>query len=223
MKDYTRNFNKSFIVLTVALFTLGSSNLAWAKDKGAEEKIKGGIDTAADALKKGVEKTGDAVESAKAGIKKGVAKMGEKVEDMQAYFRKKFHETATVGPATVSEVTFNGHHFAAVVKPGERIEGTLKCALDPAQKKDIKYHSLLIGLKGQDNAQSTVDIGRGIFIDDQSQGTFTLIAPTEPGFYKVRFRPIEGYIEHDVLTKWKDEKGKAPDSTATIGLIYVKA
>lgn len=220
MKNYTWKVKQSFVVLTAALFVLGSSNLAYAKS--TEDKIKSGIDSAAEGIKTGVEKSADAIEASKESVKKGIKKCGEKIEDMQTYFRKKFHEQVTVGPATVSDVTFNGHHLATVVRPGERIEGELKCSLDKAQHKDIKYHSLLIGFKGRDNAETTVDIGRGIFIDNASKETFSLIAPSEPGFYKVRFRPIEGYIEHDVLKKWKDEQGNKPDSSTTIGLIYVK-
>jgi hypothetical protein len=226
MRDYTWKIKQGFIAVTLALLTLGSSNLAWAKSadqKNTENNIKSGIDATADSLKKGVDKAGDKIADAKESLKKGAKKFGEKVEDLQTYFRKKFHEQATFGPATVSDVTFNGHHLATVVKPGERIEGQLKCILDKDQHKDIKYHSLLIGFKGRENAETAVDIGRGIFIDKESKANFTLIAPSEPGFYKVRFRPINGYIEHDVLKRWKDEKGEEPNNTATIGLIYVKA
>ncbi len=221
MKDYTLKIKQGFVFLTMVLLTLGSSNPLFGKSAG--DKIKSGIDSSAETLKHGVDKTGEIAENAKASIKKGVKKFGEKVEDLQTYFRQKFHEQATVGPATVSDVTFNGHHMATIVKPGERIEGQLKCSLDKDQLKNIKYHCLLIGFKGREQADTAVDIGRGIFIDQESQANFTLIAPSEPGFYKVRFRPIDGYIEHDVLNKWKDEKGAAPNSASTIGLIYVRS
>jgi hypothetical protein len=212
---------QGLVFVTVLSLALSSSNLLFAKS--TSDKIKGGIETAADTLKEGVDKTGEIAENTKDNVKKGIKKFGEKIEDIQTYFRQKFHEEATVGSATVSDVTFNGHQMATVVNPGERIEGKLKCSLDEDQLKNIKYHCLLIGFKGREQAETSVDIGRGIFIDQESQASFTLIAPSEPGFYKVRFRPIEGYIEHDVLNKWKDEKGAAPNSASTIGLIYVRS
>jgi hypothetical protein len=221
MKNYTLKIKQGPVFLTVILLALGSYNSIYAKSAG--DTIKSGIETTADALKKGVDKTGETIDDAKAGIKKGIHKFGEKVEDLQAYFSQKFHEQSTFGPATVSDVTFNGQHMATIVKPGEHIEGHLKCTLDKDQLQNIKYHSLLIGFKGREQAETAVDIGRGIFINQESEANFTLIAPNEPGFYKVRFRPIDGYIEHDVLNKWKDEKGAAPHNTATIGLIYVRA
>lgn len=206
MKDYTWKAGKSFIILTVALLTLGSSNLAWAKSaekKNTEEKIKSGIDTAADTLKRGVEKTGD------------------KIEDIQNYFRKKFHEKTVSGMVTVTDVKFNGHNLAAVVKPGERIEGELKCTLSNDKTVDLKYHRLILGFKGE-GAQTTIGTGWGHFADKQHKESFVLIAPTKPGLYKVRFRPVESLTEHEALKKWRDNC-QEPGKEATIGLIYVKA
>lgn len=219
MKDYTLKIQRS-VFLAMAVFSLGSSNLLLAQTTG--EKVKSGIDASAQKLKEGVDKTGEIAQNTKESVKKGIKKFGEKVEDLQTYFRKKFHEQTTVGPATVSDVTFNGHHMAAIVKPGERIEGHLKCMLDKDQLKNIKYHCLLIGFKGQEKAETAVDIGR-ILIDQESKENFTLIAPSKPGFYKVRFKPIDGYIEHDILNKWKGPKGELPNSESTIGLIYVRS
>jgi len=261
MKNYTFTVKRGIVFLTVGLIALGSSNLVYAKS--AEHKIKDGIDTTAEALKTGVEKTSETIDDAKdatkdaahsvkkgveAGVekagdkiddakdaikdaqhkakkalKKGIKKFGEKVEDIQIYFRKTFQEQVTVGPATLSEVTFNGTHMATIVHPGERIEGHLKYSMNKEQLKDVKYHSLIIGFKGREQAEAAVDIGRGIFLDPEAEASFTLIAPSEPGFYKVRFRPIDGYIGNDALNKWKDEAGTPPDKSTTIGLIYVKA
>ncbi|HEX2579562.1 MAG TPA: hypothetical protein VHK67_04075 [Rhabdochlamydiaceae bacterium] len=221
MKYDTSKVKRS-VFLAMIVLSLGSSNLLLA-ERTTSDKIKGGIQTSADTLKKGVDKTKEIAENTKEGVKKGAKKFGEKVEDLQTYFRKKFHEQATVGHATVSDVTFNGHSMAAIVKPGERIEGQLKCTLDKEQLKNIKYHCLLIGFKGREKAETAVDIGRGIFVDQDSRAGFTLIAPSEPGFYKVRFKPMEGYIEHDMLNKWKDPNGTLPNSSSTIGLIYVRA
>jgi len=219
MKDYTLKVKRG-IFLAMVVFSLGSSTLLQAQTTG--DKIKSGIDTSAENLKKGVDKTGEIAENTKENVKKGIKKFGEKVEDLQTYFRKKFHEQTTVGPATVSDVTFNDHRMVAIVKPGERIEGHLKCILDKDQLKNIKYHCLLIGFKGQEKAETAIDIGRGI-IDQESKENFTLIAPSKPGFYKVRFKPIDGYIEYDILNKWKDPKGALPNSSSTIGLIYVRS
>ena len=204
MKDYTwKAANSRFIVMAVTLLALGSSDSAWGQEN-TEDKIKSGIDTTADALKKAVEKIGD------------------KLEDIQDYFHKKFHEQTSVGPATVTDVKFNDHSLAAIVKPGERIEGQLKCTLDKDKIKDIKYHRLILGFKGE-GAQTSIGSGVGYFADKESKEKFVLIAPSKPGFYQVRFRPVESYTEHEALKQWKDDKGQEPDKKNTIGLIYVKA
>jgi hypothetical protein len=198
---------KGLVTVTLALLALTAPNSAYAeegKQKSVESKIKDGIDTAAGTLKKGVEKCGD------------------KLEDVQNYFRKKFHETTTAGPATVTDVKFNGYHLAAVVKPGERIEGELKCTLDKSKVQDMRYHRLIIGFKDQ-GAQTSVSNGVGYFTDKESKDKFVLIAPSEPGLYKVRYRPVESYTEGEALKKWRDDKGSEPNSDTTIGLIYVKA
>src|SRR5665213_136762 len=114
MKDYTFKAKQGLVSLTMVLLVLGSSNPLFAKS--TSEKIKSGIDASAETLKEGVDKTGEIAEKTETGVKKGIKKMGEKVEDMQTYFRQKFHEQATFHHATVSDVTFNGHHMATVVK-----------------------------------------------------------------------------------------------------------
>jgi len=223
MRNYTSKFKRNFIVLAVALLTLGSSNVAWAKDqKTTGDKIKSGIDTSAEYLKKGVDKTGEAADAIEAKFKEGKKKFGEKVEDLQTYFRKKYHDHARFGGVSVTNVTLNDHRFAAVVNPGEPIVVKFKCTLSDEQLRDIKYHSLLIGYKGRENAEVVVDLGRGFFIEKESEKCFNLLAPSDPGFYKIRFRPIEGYIEHNALQKWSDLNGEEPGHKATLGIIYVK-
>jgi hypothetical protein len=207
MKNYT---TKSFIILTVALLAVGSSNLAFAKS--TESKIKEAIDTAADKLKSGVEKAGD------------------KIEDVQNYFQNYdwkgvIQEKAAVGPATVTDIKLNGYHRAVIVKPGERIEGELKVLLDKDQIKDIKYHRLVIGLKDA-GAQTAFGVGGGfgyLVGDREHKESFTLIAPTEPGLYQVRFRPVECLTEHEALKKWNDDKGNQPDGKSTIGFVLVRS
>ncbi len=198
---------KGLVVATMALLGLSAPSCTYAKEatqKPVESKIKDGIDTAAHTLKKGVEKCGD------------------KLEDIQNYCRKKFQETTTVGSATVTNVTFNGHHLATIVKPSERIEGELKCILDKSKIQDMRYHRLIIGFKGQ-GAQTSVSNGVGYFADRESKDKFVLIAPSQPGLYKVRYRPVESYTEGEALKKWRDDKDREPNSDATIGLIYVRA
>ncbi len=197
---------KNWIVVSLALLTIVSSNSAWAN---AEDKIKSGIDSAADTLKKGVDKAGD------------------KIEDIQKYFdsynwKGVFERTAVSGPTTVKNIHLNGHHRAIVVKPGERIEGMMKCKLDKQQTKDLRYHRILIGFKGL-GPQTSIGQGVGYLAGNESKEEFVLIAPAKPGFYEIRFNPVEGYTEHEAMKKWTDDKGHEPDGTTTIGLVYVKA
>lgn len=225
MKNYATKIKRDFIVLTVALLTLGSSNAAWAKSheqKTTGDKIKGGIDTSAQYLKKGVDKTGDAIEAVEVKFQEGKKKFGEKVEDLQTYVRKKYHEHAKFGGVSATDVTLNDHRLAAVVNPGESIEVKFNCTLSDEQLKDVKYHRLLIGYKARENAEVVVDLGRGFSIDKVSKVKVNLVAPSEPGFYKVRFRPLEGDIEGDALQQWKDVHGDEPSAKTTLGLIYVK-
>jgi hypothetical protein len=200
---------KGLAIVTVAVLALSAPSSVYAnakerEHKPVESKIKDGIDTTAHALKKGTEKCGD------------------KLEDVQNYFRNKFHETTTIGPAVVSDVKFNGHHLVAIVKPGERIEGELKCVLDKSKIQDLRYHRLIIGFKDL-GAQTSVSNGFGYFADKESKDKFVLIAPSQPGLYKVRYRPVETYTESEGLKKWRDDEGREPNSDTTIGLIYVKA
>lgn len=205
MRNRTLRTTQGLIIFGAALALLATPALECANaNLTTEDKIKEGIDSAACTLKKGVEKCGD------------------KIEDVQNYFRKQFHETVVIGPATVTDVKFNGHHLAAVVKPGERIEGELKCHLDKDKIKDIKYHRLIIGFEGA-GAQTSIVNGVGYLAEKDSKGKFVLIAPSEPGLYKVRFRPVESYSEGDALKKWYDENGLEPGGETTMGLIYVKA
>jgi hypothetical protein len=210
MKNYKLKAVKSFAILAVALFTLASSNVAYAKS--SESKIKEAIDNASEKLKAGVEKCGD------------------KIEDVQNYFHNYdwkgvIQEKATFGSATVTGMKFNGHHRAVVVKPGERIEGELKVVLDPNQIKDIKYHRLVIGFKDV-GAQTAFGVGGGfgyLVSDKEHKEEFTLIAPAQPGLYQVRFRAVESLTETEALKKWTDDNGSQPDGTATIGFVWVKA
>ncbi len=192
--------------LIFALLLVLSSNLAWAKS--SESKIKNAIDGAAESLKKGVEKCGD------------------KIEDIQDYlyhydWKGLFHVKTTSGITTVSEVRLNGHPRVIVVKPGERIKGHLKYTLDKKRCKDLKYHRILLGIKGE-GAQTTIGTGVGIIADKESKDNFVLIAPKEPGLYQVRFKSVENYTESEALKKWYNEDGKEPSGNKTIGFIYVK-
>ncbi len=197
--------SKKSMIFLVTVLSVMSSNLAWATTADVKEKIN----EAADALKKGVDKCGD------------------KMEDIQQYlhnhdFKGVIKDYVSSGPATVFGVTLNGHKRAIVVKPGERIEGTLKYKLDTDRCKDIKYHRLLLGFKDV-GPQTTVGVGIGFLADKENEGNFTLIAPQKPGVYQIRFRSVENYTETEAVKHWKDEHGNEPSLRKTVGIVVVKS
>jgi hypothetical protein len=62
----------------------------------------------------------------------------------------------------------------------------------------------------------------GIFSEKRVE-SFQLIAPTEPGFYEVRFRTVNRVFEADAFQDWTDANGQEPDGSTTIGIVWVKS
>jgi hypothetical protein len=205
MEVFMTHFTYRKVIVTFAACSLFFSHDIFA----ARQEVKEKIQEAAEAFKTGVDKCGD--------------KFEEISEYLRTYdYKGLIHEHATSGPATITHVVLNDYPLAVVAKPGERIEGKLKYLLDTSQTKDLKYHRLLLGLKGV-GPQTAVGIGLGYLADKENEETFTLIAPEKPGVYQIRFRSVENYTESEALKHWHDSKGHGPSSEQTIGVIVVKA
>ncbi len=200
-------FNKMVAPIACVLtLILGVNSQLLAKDN--EDKVKDGIQKVADGLKSAVEKAGD------------------KVDDVQAYFdsykwKGVLEGVAVSGPVTLDDLKLNDHHRAIVVKPDETIHAKVSCAFNSDQCSPVSVYRVVIGIKGV-GAQTTIGTTLGV-VAGEGREKFKIKAPATPGLYEVRFRVVEGLTEDHALKAWLDPQGNEPDSSTTIGLIYVKA
>jgi len=176
---------------------------------GAEEvqdKVKGAIESAAEALKGAVDK------------------IGNNLEDLQKYFdhypwKGVIQDRTTSGAATLENLKLNHHERAVVVKPGERVDCSVICHLDRTDCSSLSIYRIAVGIKGE-GAQTTICNYLGLLAGDSVE-KFTLIAPADHGVYEVRFRPAEGLTEKEALKAWTDAQGQEPGASTTIGFIVV--
>jgi hypothetical protein len=197
---------KPIAVFLIALLSLASFNTAWTKS--ADAKVKDFIDDAASTLKKGVDKFENNFEAAQ--------------EYLDNYHWKGFiQDKATSGPAKLEDFRLRNHSNVLIVKPGERIEGSVTCDLDAEKCSPLKLYRVVLGYKGL-GGQTTVCNYLGA-VAGKSTEAFVLTAPSIQGFYQIRFRVVEELFEEAALKHWVDENGNEPDGATTLGLIYVKA
>lgn len=190
----------------VALSCLIPSHSAWAKS--TESKLKDWIDSGSESLKSGIDQLGNDLNAIQ--------------EYLNNYHWKGvIQDQATSGPVTLKHVELNDHSRAVVVKPGERIEGEVKCLINKNETAAFSVYRVVVGIKGE-GAQTVLgnELGLGA---GKSREQFSLIAPTQPGMYEIRFRVVDALFKDKALHSWKDEAGNEPDGTKTIGIIYVKA
>lgn len=150
-------------------------------------------------------------------LKAALEKAGDKIEEMtkalEEYDWKGAYQDATsFGPISLSDTTINGHSRAKVVAPGEKLSCETTVWVNKDKMKDLKLQRILVGIKDLGPQTSF-----GIPSDKEKKETFTLTAPTEPGLYQIRFRPVVGSND-----QWLDAEGKQPNFTYTIGVIWVK-
>jgi hypothetical protein len=124
----------------------------------------------------------------------------------------------TVGLVTLSHVDLNGHGRMITVKPGETIQGKLRCSLNKTQASSVMLYRVVLGIKGV-GGQASVYNSLGAKSDSAEQ--FTLTAPKEPGLYQVRFKLVEKLSEKEALDSWFDSKGREPEAKSTIATILV--
>ncbi len=196
---------RSLFILLTALFCVVSFNTGWAKKM--DDKIKDAIDDVADFLKKGVDSLGDNLTAIQSYLD-------------NYHWKGIVQDHAASGAASLKHLQLNGHRRAVVVRPGERIEGIVQCNIDSSKCSSLSLYRIVLGIKGQ-GAQTTIGNELGIGAGESLE-RFTLIAPTEPGFYQIRFRLVESLFESSALDAWVDHKGEEPDGTSTVGVILVK-
>jgi hypothetical protein len=177
----------------------------WAKSAG--DTVKGWIEDSATALQKGVDKLGNDFEA---------------IQDHLEHYSWKgiIEDTATSGPVTLKHLELNDHSRAVVVKPGERIEAEVKCNLDPDQCSIFGLYRIVVGIKGE-GPQAVIGNEAGL-VAGKTREQFVLIAPSKPGMYQIRFRPVDAVFKSTALNAWKDSEGNEPDAKTTIGVIIVK-
>jgi hypothetical protein len=172
------------------------------------------------------DKAKETVDSISDSIKRGIDHLGDDFDAIQRYLEN-YHwkgviqEKASSGAVTLEKIRLNGHSKAVVVKPGERIEGSVKCILDRNQCSALSFYRVVLGIKGE-GAQESIGNELGLMAGP-SEEKFALIAPQEPGIYQVRFRLVDAYFKGNAFDAWEDDEGNEPDGTTTIGLIFVKS
>jgi hypothetical protein len=198
---------QSLVIVLAVIFSIANFNTSWARSKSIDEKIEDFIDDVSEFSKEAVQRFEDDLVA---------------IQDYLNNYPWKglIQDTATSGAVTLKHLKLNGHSKAVVVKPGECIEGTVQCDLDREQCSSFSLYRVVLGIKGQ-GAQTTVGNEFGI-VAGESNERFTLVAPTEPGIYQIRFRLTESFFEGSALNAWVDENGNEPDGTTTIGIIFVK-
>jgi len=159
-------------------------------------------------------------------LKKEVDLMGDDHFTIQSYLENYqwkgiIQPQATSGAETLRNLKLNGHHRIVTVHKGEVIHGEVDCYLDPSKASLHHIYRVCLGIHGE-GVQTTIGTTLGIAAGERHE-SFTLIAPMNPGFYQIRFRTADQYLEKNALVNWRDDQGNEPDGTTTIGIIYVKS
>ncbi len=188
----------------IALFTVGIlfclSHPVWGKAR--EEKAKDWVDEAADTLKGAIDQFGDDLMAIQNYLDR-------------YHWKGILEDESTTDPVTLKFLQLNGHSRFVVVRPGERIEGSVHCRYAPDKCSSLVYYRVILGIKDV-GAQTTVGNTLGAFAGE-SHENFVLIAPATKGIYQLRFQPVEAFFEANALQEWRD-----PACTKPIGLIIVR-
>lgn len=200
--------SKIFTTLTIllpALLCVAHVNTVWAKSK--DERTKSCIDDSITILKNAIDNLEDDIDSIQNYLNnypwKGV-----------------IPEQATSEAAILKNLCLNGYSKAVAVKPGERIQGAVKCILDKDRCPYLGMYRVVLGIK-EEGAQTTIGKELGLAPGENDE-TFNLIAPKDTGIYQIRFRLVHKILPGAALDAWTDDEGNEPDETTTIGFIIVK-
>lgn len=198
----TKPFTNIFFLFLSSLLMMGTQLSAHS----TEHKIKKEIDSIAESCKSAVQE------------------LGSKVDDIQKYldnytWKGLIQDRVTFGPETLSNLKLNGHNRIAVVRRGEQIQATVNYTLDENKAAFFNNYRIVVGLKWL-GPQTTFGRRLGVKLGETTE-SFTLAAPLAPGFYEVRFRAVDCFLESSALAAWYDDEGKEPDANSTIGIVYV--
>lgn len=171
-------------------------------------------------------KTKEYVAKMQDSVNNELEKLGEDFDEIQNYLENYpwkgiLQDKVSSGAVTLKHLYLNDHPKVLCVKPGERIEGKVHCHLDKDQCSSLSMYRVVLGFVGED-PQTTIGNELGI-VAGHSKETFTLIAPSKPGIYQLRFRLVDSFFKGKALDAWKDEKGNEPDASTTIGIVVVKS
>lgn len=172
--------------------------------------------------KKFQDKTKGAIENASKYLQDKVDATAEGMAKAQEYFdhypwKGIIQERVSCGAITLSDLKMNGDHRVAVLYPGQWIEGRIRCALDPNKCSTFAGYQIMLGFPGIGPQTSFSKRFAG-----ETDETFNLMAPEDPGVYELRFRVVEQMTEFGLFEHWRDERGAEPGASTTIGVVIVK-
>ncbi len=125
----------------------------------------------------------------------------------------------TYGPIVVSDVHINNQEKLLFVRPNEKIKGSLNYKIDASKLDSMHLYHLVIGMTNV-GAQDCITHSFGLW-NSSGHSHFTLTAPSEPGFYQVRFCYFEGLTCQAARNAWNSRNGD-PSSSATLAVIIVQ-
>lgn len=127
-------------------------------------------------------------------------------------------DKVSYGPATLSNLTLGGYRKAIIVKPGQKIEGEVECALNRKDCSLLSIYRVVLGIKNK-GGQTTVFNHFGLRAGKETDH-FVLTAPQQKGIYQVGFRVVEAAREGTAIEAFETDDSAMPEPAA-IGVIIV--
>lgn len=154
-------------------------------------------------------------------IKEQIEEFGSDIARLQEYLieqTKSLLKDRTDKGITLHDLMLNGKQPAIVVKPGDSIFGRVDCQVDENELEKETFYRVLVGFNDQETAPTSILNIEG---DDAKTTTqnFVLVAPKDPGIYRVAFKTIEQKDRDDAFESWTNEEAK---NTKTVGFIVVR-
>lgn len=179
-----------------------------------KEKIK-------DKINQGVDKVADSLDNTIHLIENELKNTALNAKSFQEYVRSydwkyRISDKFTSDVITLTNFKFDGQQKVAIVKPGERVHGAVRCSIDQDHLSSFSKYNVVLGIKNQPGQQAVYS-HFGLKADNE-QSTFELTAPSKPGIYRIGFRVVKTPIESRALKNWEEDSSESP----TIGLLIVR-